>query len=336
MIPAYSVSKPFLAQAVLELKLDLDAPVGQYLSDLPEVYAHRRIRDLLNHTSGLYDYSALTEYNEAVAKRERAWSRAELLQRAEALAHDRQGFSYSNIGYLLLVMLVEIVSTKPYFDALNTLVFHPIGIEGFEAWHSPHPAIADYDPSWVYSGTFLAEPGVLVAGLAKLVAHRQNSIGLQAGLVAVELPDTGFDNPGYNFGFMVDGGRNGRPIAFAGHGGGGPGFQHMALVRVDNSDAAIEVSTDGLDQGAAIEILKARLIAAPRPIARRLPKRMSQLEAAARLFETKKVYSEGQVNALLQLLFEDHVFARRLLIEWGFLTRTPDGSAYSLLRTTRN
>lgn len=89
MIPAYSVSKPFLAQAVLELKLDLDAPVGQYLSDLPEVYAHRRIRDLLNHTSGLYDYSALTEYNEAVAKRERAWSRAELLQRAEALAHDR-------------------------------------------------------------------------------------------------------------------------------------------------------------------------------------------------------------------------------------------------------
>ena len=63
---------------------------------------------------------------------------------------------------------------------------------------------------------------------------------------------------------------------------------------------------------------------------------MSQLEAAARLFETKKVYSEGQVNALLQLLFEDHVFARRLLIEWGFLTRTPDGSAYSLLRTTRD
>lgn len=336
MIPAYSVSKPFLAQAVLELNLNLDEPVGQYLSDLPEVYAQRRIRDLLNHTSGLDDYSALADYNEAVERRQKAWSREELLQRAEALAHKNQGFQYSNIGYLLLDMLVEQATEQPYFAALDELVFKPLEINGFEEWHSPHPAIADYDPSWVYSGTFLAEPDVLVAGLARLVARRQQTIGLQAGLVAVELPDTGFDNPGYNFGFMVDGGRNGRPIAFAGHGGGGPGFQHMALVRVDNSDAAIEASTDGLDQRAAIEILKARLIAAPRPIARRLPKRMSQLEAAARLFETKKVYSEGQVNALLQLLFEDHVFARRLLIEWGFLTRTPDGSAYSLLRTTRD
>lgn len=336
MIPAYSVSKPFLAQAVLELNLDLDAPVDQYLRDLPDVYAHRRIRELLNHTSGLDDYSALADYNEAVAKRQRAWPREELLQRAEVLAHKNQGFQYSNIGYLLLVMLVEQAAEQPYFAALDELVFRPLDIAGFEQWHSPHPAIADYNPSWVYSGTFLTEPEALVAGLAKLVAHRQQTIGLDAGLVAVELPDTGFENPGYNFGFMVDGGRNGRPITFAGHGGGGPGFQHMALVRVDNSDAAIEASTEGLDQRVAIEVLKARLTAEARPIARRLPKRMAQLEAATRLFEAKKVYSEGQVNALLQLLFEDHVFARRLLIEWGFFTRTPDGSAYSLLKTAQN
>jgi hypothetical protein len=63
-------------------------------------------------------------------------------------------------------------------------------------------------------------------------------------------------------------------------------------------------------------------------IARRLPRRMAQLQAAAADFEVGATFSEAAVNELLMVRFEDHVFARRLLIEWGFLDRTPDGSKY--------
>jgi hypothetical protein len=57
---------------------------------------------------------------------------------------------------------------------------------------------------------------------------------------------------------------------------------------------------------------------------------MAQLEGAVRRFEPGVEYSEADVNNILMQLFEDHVFARRLLIEWGFLDRVADGSKYWL------
>ncbi len=57
---------------------------------------------------------------------------------------------------------------------------------------------------------------------------------------------------------------------------------------------------------------------------------MAQLERAVRHFESEREYSETEVNIILMQLFEDHVFARRLLIEWGFLDRIADGSRYWL------
>ncbi|MCX8529018.1 MAG: DUF2087 domain-containing protein [Rhodoluna sp.] len=63
-------------------------------------------------------------------------------------------------------------------------------------------------------------------------------------------------------------------------------------------------------------------------IARKLARRTAQLVRASESFVIGESYTEGQVNDLLAELFDDHVFARRLLIEWGFLGRDPDGSKY--------
>ena len=57
---------------------------------------------------------------------------------------------------------------------------------------------------------------------------------------------------------------------------------------------------------------------------------MAQLERAAARFAPGREFSESEVNIILMELFEDHVFARRLLIEWGFLDRVADGSRYWL------
>ncbi|MEY2674529.1 MAG: hypothetical protein RLZZ514_1094 [Actinomycetota bacterium] len=73
----------------------------------------------------------------------------------------------------------------------------------------------------------------------------------------------------------------------------------------------------------------------PEHIARKLPKRMVQLERMVSVFEADRRYSEFEVNVALMPFVIDHVFARRLLVEWGFLGRETDGSAYWLLRTER-
>jgi hypothetical protein len=73
----------------------------------------------------------------------------------------------------------------------------------------------------------------------------------------------------------------------------------------------------------------------PEHIARKLPKRMVQLERMVSVFDADRRYSEFEVNVALMPFVIDHVFARRLLVEWGFLGRETDGSAYWLLRTER-
>ena len=67
---------------------------------------------------------------------------------------------------------------------------------------------------------------------------------------------------------------------------------------------------------------------APEKIARKAAKRRVQIERAATLFEPERTYTEREVNELLAQLFEDHVFARRMMIENRILDRTANGSEY--------
>ena len=48
----------------------------------------------------------------------------------------------------------------------------------------------------------------------------------------------------------------------------------------------------------------------------------------AGLFSLGREYSEPEVNAILMPVYADHVTIRRYLIEYRFLDRKPDGSAY--------
>ncbi len=73
---------------------------------------------------------------------------------------------------------------------------------------------------------------------------------------------------------------------------------------------------------------------APERIARRGAKRRVQIERAATLFEVGRQYSETEINLLLMQLFEDHVFARRMMIENRILDRTPNGSSYWVIASS--
>ncbi|MCX8130370.1 MAG: DUF2087 domain-containing protein [Clostridia bacterium] len=54
------------------------------------------------------------------------------------------------------------------------------------------------------------------------------------------------------------------------------------------------------------------------------------LREIAKKFESKKIYTEKEVNKILKAIYDDFVTLRRYLIEYGFLDRKPDGSQYWL------
>ena len=259
MIPVYSISKPFLAQSVLELDLSIQSPIGKFLPGLSPVYADRKIDQLLNHTSGLGSYGELPDYQSSVDAGLPAWPAELLLTKCLNINHDNVGFSYSNLGYLLLRMLVEQETALPYFLALKQLVFEPLGLTDFAEWTLANDIVPGYDPGWVYSGTFLSTPEAIAPAVAKLAQHRSETLGLTAGMIPVDVDETGFDNPGYNFGFMTDGGFDGRQPKLVGHGGSGPGFELMVLVNAFTWDSAVEYTTDGFEQSEAIERLRSAL-----------------------------------------------------------------------------
>lgn len=57
-------------------------------------------------------------------------------------------------------------------------------------------------------------------------------------------------------------------------------------------------------------------------------KRVAILRHIMKNFEPDRRYSEKEVNAVIQRVFDDYMVIRRHLIEYGFMERTVDGSVY--------
>src|SRR6185369_8540684 len=65
-----SLTKQFTATAILHLveleKLRLDAPISNYIPDLPQTWFHIRIHQLLTHTSGIPNTAKLSDYSQGL------------------------------------------------------------------------------------------------------------------------------------------------------------------------------------------------------------------------------------------------------------------------------
>jgi CubicO group peptidase (beta-lactamase class C family) len=126
-----SLSKQFTAMAILRLveegRLRYDDRVADVLPGLPPHASEVRIRHLLNHTSGLWDYEAFVPDTQREQVKDR--DVLELLSRAER-THFPPGTAvrYSNSGYALLALIVEQVSGMPFARFLHERVFTPAGM----------------------------------------------------------------------------------------------------------------------------------------------------------------------------------------------------------------
>lgn len=298
--PVYSVTKTFVAAAILRLvergAVALDEPIGTYLPDLPLPIAPT-VRHLLRHTGGMPDYGGLAEYHDAVRQHpERAWSDDEFLRRTLAARPawpPGERFAYSNVGYMLLRLLLERQAGGSLGLALSNEVFVPLGLRetrvlaslddmrGLTPGYStqlgdgdaPADVIPAYDPGWVSHGLVASTAPELARTVDGLFAGRLFGGDLLAAMVEPVLVKDEhplFTQPAYGLGLMMDAGVEG---LFAGHGGGGPGYSigaiHLATAATRVTSVALVNRDEGMP-GLRVAAVLARLAAgegrpAPRP-----------------------------------------------------------------------
>ena len=108
-----SITKNFVATLTLKLaeegKLSLDDPLSKWLPEYPNVNSKITIRQLLNHTSGIYMFwSNQKIWDDLKADRSKIWTPEEVLTYIkEPYFEPGEGYRYSNTNYLLMAMIIE-------------------------------------------------------------------------------------------------------------------------------------------------------------------------------------------------------------------------------------
>ncbi|GAB3796032.1 serine hydrolase domain-containing protein [Micromonospora zhanjiangensis] len=131
-----SNTKTFTAVLALQLvdrgQLTLDAPVSRYLPGTVPNGGNITVRMLLNHTSGLFSYTADDGFNVELAQHpQRVWTDRELI--AVAFAHQPnfapgKGWSYSNTNFILAGLILQKLTGKNMADLVRQRIAEPLGL----------------------------------------------------------------------------------------------------------------------------------------------------------------------------------------------------------------
>jgi CubicO group peptidase (beta-lactamase class C family) len=124
-----SMGKQFTATAIMMLmeegKIGLDDPIAKYLKDAPATWNNVSVRQLLSHTAGFTDYpdnfNFRADYTEDQLLK--------IISGVPLAFAPGTKWSYSNLGYATLGILIHQVTGKFYGDFLQQRIFHPLGME---------------------------------------------------------------------------------------------------------------------------------------------------------------------------------------------------------------
>jgi D-alanyl-D-alanine carboxypeptidase len=264
-----SITKTVISTITLQLvgegRLRLGDPVERWLPGAVPNGSAITLRMLLNHTSGIFDYTEDADWLAAVtADPYRYWSPQELI--AVANTHPPvfppgQGLSYSNTGYILIGLVLQKVTGQPVASLIRRRVVQPLHLHNtFFAtagrFHGPY-AHGYYPPSLTGGGyldtsawppSFAWTAGALVSNAPDLARLYQALLSgrllrpalLRAMTTTVSSPAY----PGYGAGlglFRLD-----TPCGTVwGHEGGIPGYVSIAVTdRAGRRSAVVLMPTE--------------------------------------------------------------------------------------------
>ncbi len=258
-----SVTKTFTVTALLQLadqgKLNLDDLVAEFVDGVP-LGDRITLRQLARMQSGLFNYSASPEFQQAIfADPHRAFTPRELLSYAFAQPNQfpaGQKFEYSNTNTVLIGLVVQKVSGEPLADYIGNHILTPLGLNhtSFPAgneFSDPHAqgytegadgkeAVAtDWNPSWAWAA------GAMISTLDDMRAW---SVALATGkLLTPQMQEQRLQTvgspgmppqDGYGLGIFDLGG-------WIGHNGSLPGYQTVVVyLPEEQTSLVIMTNTD--------------------------------------------------------------------------------------------
>ncbi|GJJ02201.1 hypothetical protein RugamoR64_27390 [Duganella rhizosphaerae] len=284
-----SVTKQFTAASVLLLqergKLAVSDPVSKYLGGLPAAWSKVTIFQLLNHTSGIANFTSTKEY-QAIEPFTKKPEESVALVRDKPLEFESGSrFSYSNTGYVLLGALIEKVSGQTYDAFVRQNIFEPLGMKdsGYD-WN------ANVLPNRA-AGYARGKNGMTNAGFINMsIPHAAGALysttgdllrwqrGLYEGKLlspaSLEAMTTPYHS-GYGFGLGIQQKDGGKEV---GHGGGIEGFATEVHYRMADKISVIVLSNV---EGSELESLTAGLTATARGVTYVMPTERKDIALSA-------------------------------------------------------
>ena len=133
-----SVTKTITSACILQLAdegtLNIDDSLHEWLPTMPYIDTNITIRQLLNHTSGLYDVLSHPHHQDSLlADMSRIWTAAELIDRfiSPPIFQPGTSWSYCNTNYFLLGMIIEEATGNPFYTELRDRFFDPLALNTF-------------------------------------------------------------------------------------------------------------------------------------------------------------------------------------------------------------
>jgi D-alanyl-D-alanine carboxypeptidase len=246
-----SITKTFVSTVMLQLagegKVDLDAPVVRYLPGL--IDSRITVRQVLQHTSGLYNYTDALPLNpdEFEQIRYKHWSPQELLALSTSKPLDFDPgtkWSYSNTNYVVAGLLVEKLTGKPYEKAVEQRILKPLHLDDTELpGDNPNIKGPHAHGYWTVNGkpSDITRLNPSVAWAAGEMVSTTRDLDTFATALAAgkllkpaqqqEISKTTAVSPGYGLGLQVETLPCGTKVW--GHGGGIPGYSSQLLTTPD-------------------------------------------------------------------------------------------------------
>ncbi len=308
-----SISKNIAAGAILQLadqhKLSLDDEITRYIPDAPVRGQHVTIRQLLNHTSGIHNYTSLPD---EAANEQLDLSHQQVLQLIGDTPPDFDpgtSWRYSNSGFYLAGMIAENVSHQPYAALMHDRIFAPLQMQssslcdastpvpnlasGSEFSHGTLAAAAKMSWKLLFaSGGLCSTPSDL---LKWQIALNKEHVVSKRSLTLMRTPTVLADGSSIDYGLgtrigLLDGHR------LFGHTGSGGGFT-TALFTLPDDKLSIAVLINTGSDGAATELAGAiaRAVLSLTPIALRdIPVPPEELASIPSVYDS----DEGPVEVL--------------------------------------